>query len=643
MEHYFEEDRLVLILKQIQNKNCITLTEIAERLDVSTRTIRNDIKNLNDIFGDTAFIDGEQGSYRLYIIDMEGFEKKREDIFKLNGYLDSPKKRMAYIFKTLLKSNTPYIIDELAYEMNVGRSTVNGDIKKLNEILSPYGIFIEGKANAGISLSGAELNKRLFILENIYSFVYKENVIEQSIEKLIFDISKKYKFETMTTSAFKKAVVIMIDRVISGNFIGKLPDKYYDIEKSNIFMPAKDIVEQLESMFNISFSKEEKIFISIPIVGMRTPTNIEAVYPIDITDDINKTIDMIIEQIQYELNLYIDKSNLNDEFFYHISFMINRLKFGYLLKNPISEEIREKYPLAYKMASIAGRIISREYNVEVPEDELGYITAYFGVYMLEYKTSQKYYKIALVCGTGRGTARLISTQLKRVLDKDAKVDLFADNQVNADILNTYDIVFTTLNLGYDIDTPLIKVRDIFDEKEILLEIEKAKQLQKLSIPVAKTGGVSIIAALIDEYKFFILDDNKSYMENTCYMIDNLYKEGFVDSDFKDRVIKREQKSTMVFNKSIGFPHAINFIDDKIVIAIGISEKGISNNDGSNIKLIFLLALPKSESQDDTVLVRIYDEIISIAQDENIVKELSQIKDFKSFVKSFIKLGIGSNI
>lgn len=80
MEHYFEEDRLVLILKQIQNKNCITLTEIAERLDVSTRTIRNDIKNLNDIFGDTAFIDGEQGSYRLYIIDMEGFEKK-EKIF----------------------------------------------------------------------------------------------------------------------------------------------------------------------------------------------------------------------------------------------------------------------------------------------------------------------------------------------------------------------------------------------------------------------------------------------------------------------------------------------------------------------------------------------------------------------------------
>lgn len=643
MEHYFEEDRLVLILKQIQNRNFITLTEIAERLNVSTRTVRNDIKSLNDIFGDSAFIDGEQGSYRLYIIDIEDFEKKREEIFKSNGYLDSPKKRMAYIFKTLLKSNIPYVIDELAYEMNVGRSTVNGDIKKLNEILSPYGISIEGKSNSGITLVGGELNKRLFILENIYNFIYKDNTLEQSVEDSIFHISEKYKFETMTAVAFKKTVIIMIDRVLSGNFIEKLPNEYYDIEKNNISKPAREVAEALEKILNIFVPTEEKIFISIPIIGMRTPTNIETVYSLGISEDIHKTIDKIIEQIKYELNLYINKNNLNEEFFYHISFMINRLKFGYLLKNPISEEIREKYPLAYKMSSIAGRIISKEYNVEVPEDELGYITAYFGAYMLEYKTSQAYYKIALVCGTGRGTARLISTQLKRVLDKDAQLDLYADNQVTEEILNSYDIVFTTLNLAYTIKTPIIKIQDIFDEKEILLEIEKTKQLQKLSIPLTRIGGISIIAALIDEYKFFILDNNKSYIENTCDMIDNLQKEGFVDIDFKDRVLKREEKSTMVFNKSIAFPHAVNYLDDNIVIAIGISEEGIKSDDGSNIKLIFLLALPKSENQDDTVLVRIYDEIISIAQDENIVKELSKTKDFKSIIKSFIKLGIGSNI
>ena len=643
MEHYFEEDRLVLILNQIQNKNFITLTEIAEKLNVSTRTVRNDIKLLNDIFGDSAFIDGEQGSYRLYIIDIDGFEEKREEILRYNGYLDSPKKRMAYIFKTLLKSSSPYIIDELAYEMNVGRSTVNGDIKKLNEILSSYELYIEGKANSGIILSGSELNKRFFIMENIYNFIYSEDDIDFNVDRILKEISKKYGFESMTKVAFEKAIVIMLDRVLSGNYIDKLLDKYYDIEKNSMFKAVDETVSRLESVLDIKIPIEEEIFISIPIAGMRTPTNIEAVYHLGIDSHIENVIDRIIEQIGYELNIYIDKRNLNEEFYYHISFMINRLRFGYLLKNPISEEIKEKYPLAYKMACISGRIIGSEYDVTVTEDELGYITAYFGAYMLEYKTTDRVCKIALVCSTGRGTARLISTQLKRVLDKDTILDLFADNQVDENVLGDYDIVFTTVKLGYNIKAPIITVRDIFDEKEILLEIEKARQLQKLSIPVAKTGGVSIIAALIDDRKFFVLDDNKSYIENTCDMIDSLCEDGLVDKDFKSRILKREEKSTMIFDKSIAFPHAINMSDDRLVISIGVSEKGLLGDDGSSIKIIFLLGLPVSENQDDTVLVRIYDEIISIAQDENIIKELSKATDLKSIVKSFIKLGIGSNL
>ena len=643
MEHYFEEDRLVLILNQIQNKNFITLTEIAEKLNVSTRTVRNDIKLLNDIFGDSAFIDGEQGSYRLYIIDIDGFEEKREEILRYNGYLDSPKKRMAYIFKTLLKSSSPYIIDELAYEMNVGRSTVNGDIKKLNEILSSYELYIEGKANSGIILSGSELNKRFFIMENIYNFIYSEDDIDFNVDRILKEISKKYGFESMTKVAFEKAIVIMLDRVLSGNYIDKLLDKYYDIEKNSMFKAVDETVSRLESVLDIKIPIEEKIFISIPIAGMRTPTNIEAVYHLGIDSHIENVIDRIIEQIGYELNIYIDKRNLNEEFYYHISFMINRLRFGYLLKNPISEEIKEKYPLAYKMACISGRIIGSEYDVTVTEDELGYITAYFGAYMLEYKTTDRVCKIALVCSTGRGTARLISTQLKRVLDKDTILDLFADNQVDETVLGDYDIVFTTVKLGYNIKAPIITVRDIFDEKEILLEIEKARQLQKLSIPVAKTGGVSIIAALIDDRKFFVLDDNKSYIENTCDMIDSLCEDGLVDKDFKSRILKREEKSTMIFDKSISFPHAINMSDDRLVISIGVSEKGLLGDEGSSIKIIFLLGLPVSENQDDTVLVRIYDEIISIAQDENIIKELSKATDLKSIVKSFIKLGIGSNL
>ena len=53
------------------------------------------------------------------------------------------------------------------------------------------------------------------------------------------------------------------------------------------------------------------------------------------------------------------------------------------------------------------------------------------------------------------------------------------------------------------------------------------------------------------------------------MIDNLYLKGYVDYDFKERIRKREEKSTMNFNEFIAFPHTINYQTDQIVISLGI--------------------------------------------------------------------------
>jgi len=57
MNNYFAEDRKFLIIKLLQHNHNIPLAELAQKLNVSTRTIRNDIKVLNDILEDSAFIE----------------------------------------------------------------------------------------------------------------------------------------------------------------------------------------------------------------------------------------------------------------------------------------------------------------------------------------------------------------------------------------------------------------------------------------------------------------------------------------------------------------------------------------------------------------------------------------------------------
>ncbi len=643
MNNYFAEDRKFLIIKLLQHNHNIPLAELAQKLNVSTRTIRNDIKLLNDILEDSAFIEIEQGECCFYITDHYELEERKISLEKMQRDFDSPQKRVAYIIKTLMTNDKPYSTEELAYDMNLGRTTLSNEIKKLNEVLKNYGLSIEGTQNAGIQLKGEELQLRLFILEHIYDMVYEEEAIQENIQNCIETLFEQYRLESTTEKNFFHYVVMSVDRIQSGHSLKYMDEKFYVLQKSNVWDIIQTVANELRPLLNKEISIEEKLFMTIPLAGMRTPTDLENISKMELKQNIDEVVEEIIASIGYELNLYLKKDNLQKDFYYHISFMVNRLQFGYVLKNPLAEEITKKYPLAYKMAKIAAKVVEEKYHVTVPEDEVGYITAYFGAYILEYSiVQQKPYKIALVCSTGRGTARLIASQLKKLLDHNAEMDLYSEKQVSAELLNDYDIVFSTVTLPFESKKQIIRIKDIFDEKELLLHIQKVKYLEKVDFLGEETSGVSLIAALLEEDTFFLLDEKKSYLENTKMMIEKLTEKGFVDEQFWERISEREKNSTMVFGHNVAFPHTVNEQrEGKLVFALGVSTKKLKSECGENVQLIFLLALPKNKELDDSVLVRIYDEMISIAQNEQYIAEITKAENYKQLVRCFIKLGIGN--
>lgn len=643
MNNYFAEDRKFLIIKLLQQNNMIALAELAQKLNVSTRTIRNDIKLLNELLEDAAFIEMEQGECRFYITDHYELEEKKISLEKMQRDFDSPQKRVAYIIKTLMTNDTHYSTEELAYNMNLGRTTLSNEIKKLNKVLHNYGLSIEGTQSAGIRLKGEEFQLRLFILENIYDILYDGCTIQENIQNSIITLLQNYGLESTTEKNFFQYVVVSVDRIQSGHSLDTMDKKFYTLQQSNAWNITQAVVKELRPLLKQDFSIEEKLFMTIPIAGMRTPTDLENISKMELKQNIEEVIEEIIERIGYELNLYLKKDNLQQDFYYHISFMINRLQFGYMLKNPLAEEITKKYPLAYKMAKIAAKVVEQYYDVTVPEDEIGYITAYFGVYILEYSiVQQKPYRIALICSTGRGTARLIASQLKKLLDHNAEMDLYSEKQISAELLDSYDIVFSTIKIPLETKKQIIRIKDIFDEKELLLHIQKVKYLEKVDFLGEETSGVSLIAALLEENTFFLLDEKKGYLDNTKMMIEHLTKQELVDKQFEQRILQREQNSTMVFGHNVAFPHTINEQrEGKLVLALGVCPKNLPSESGEEVKLIFLLALPKEKELDDSVLVRIYDELISIAQNEEYIAEITKAENYKQLVRCFIKLGIGN--
>ncbi|MGM9536051.1 MAG: BglG family transcription antiterminator [Intestinibacter sp.] len=637
MSDYFNNDnRICKILQILEHKRSASLDYLEKKLDVSTKSIKNDIKELNEIFDGNALIQLKLGKYKLYVIEQDEFEKIKENLYLHDDFFNSPKKRMAYVIKKLMNSEKPVLTEDLAYEMSIGRTTLVGDLKKTREILSKYNIKIVGKTNTGLVLQGEEIDIRIFVIENLYEEIYKDHELDYDVQETLNRIFTEMKLDSSTKSQIKKFLTVLIDRLVNGHPISMLNETYEDLIYTEQIKIANDISNRLEELFGITIPDNERVFMTLPIVGMRTPMDIDRVKNLEITDEVINLVLDIIELIRLEMDITITPGNLLDEFTYHISFMLNRLKYGIKIKNPVLDEIKEKYMVPYKLAEIAKMLIEDRTKKKVSKDELGFLAVYFSVFISENTYEQnKICSIAIICGTGKITARLIAAQLRKIVDIDTKLDMFSDSQVNKEILNKYDLVLSTIKFECDTSTPIIHLKEIFDENQLKNKIESVRYTEKLDIPMLQ-GMESLVLSLLDEEKFFILDRNKSYTENVDFMIDSLYEAGYVDEGFKERIHIRESKSTMVFDENIALPHAINYGTEKIVFAIGVFSDEDKNKKSDDLKVVFLLAIPDSDEKDDAILVKIYDEIIAIAKDKEVVKNISKVKDYKELLLYFIK-------
>lgn len=635
MSCFYEENRLARILNIMEQKQSVTVDYLSEKMDVSPKTIKNDIKEINNSLEGHAIVENKRNSYVFYIFDTDGYEQVKNKVYAHDDFMNSPNSRIVFIMQKLMNTDCPYLTDELAYDMNIGRSTVNGDLKRLRKILEEYEIEILGKTNTGISLNGDELEIRFFILENMYDGIYKDYPLDSDLIDAIKQIALEYELDSVAVEYFIKFFTVMIDRFLNGNPLSKLDKKYEELKESSAYIFAREIANNISKVLMTDLPEEEILFISIPIAGMRTPTNIKTIEKLQVKKTTEDLILKIKDKIKQEMNINIQSEQIMHEFMYHIQFMINRMKYGFKIRGIDCEEIKSSNSVAYTVAEVAASVIQNEENIEISNEEIALMSVYFGILIDKSNLEKnKIYNIAIICGTGRISARVVESNLKKIIKNETVMDLYSDSNIDSEILDKYDLVVSTVKLDIDTKSEIIYIKDVLDRSELKRKIDLLKYSDNKEISFIK-GMDSIMLGILDENRFFVLDKNYSYSENVNMMIDILENEGHLDAGFKERIRKREEKSSMIFEDTVAFPHTINYASKNIELALGVVPENMSDKKEKDIKLVFLLGLLEDDG-DDTVLVKIYDEIIKIASDKELVEEISKIENYKDLLMYFVK-------
>ena len=629
MELFNDENRISSILKNIEMQSVCSIEKIAGKLNVSAKTIRNDIKELNYLLGGYAMISMNKGDCKLIVFDQKGFQEIRNKIFQQDDFFNSPQTRMTYLFWQLINAEEPYLTDDLSEEMKVGRTTAISDLNKLRKIIGKYQLKIKGKANTGLKLVGDELHIRLFILENIYEQLYLNFPLGAEVREKLSDFQKKLSLDALGFGFFYRFFVVMIQRIESGHVIQELDEKYMDLYQNQAYSIVDEFLDEIENVKAYEIPKEERIFLCISVAGMRTPANTREIeQKISVSEDVADMIIEMLDRIHTELDVTVIANELFDDFVYHIFFMINRLKYGLHIHNPMIDDFKNQYSVAYKMAEIGKEVIEKREGITITEDEMAFLAAYFGVFLIEQEPEEKRCRIAIVCGSGKIIGRLIENQLKRIFDVEPEFEFFYNGNFAEHKKNTFDYIVTTTELNLETETPVIFMDEVFDKEYIQKKFHNIKYLADAGHDIRR-GIDSLFMNLLDENRFFILNQEKSYDENVRIMAETLMSQGELDTEFADRVEKREKYSTMILNQNIAFPHTRNMLP-KLSLALGVYPKPPKEKGYEEVKLVILLGIPES-MEDDTVLVRLYDEILMIGKDVKVIDKIRSMKSYKELL------------
>ncbi|MEQ8155520.1 MAG: BglG family transcription antiterminator [Clostridiaceae bacterium] len=662
MNQYLNE-RCSKILKILMDeKQPITISEISQKLNVSDRTIRYDLEELNDILSqyDGAKIEKKARVGIWLECRDSSLDEVQNLLYKNKTYIKplSSDERKYYIIKQLIQAPDIIKMQNLANDLYVSRITIHNDLKDVENWLNKFDLKLIKKQNYGLQISGQEKNWRkassvlLTILKdseelksviseaeelnyesrmNYKSFKQIQELIPEIdlrlIETILNEAEKIFNM-SLTDEAFEGLVVhiaISIRRINSNNAVELKQEQLSAIKEAEECRIGEWIINRIKCEIDINFSESEIAYLTLHILGSKLHENVQMRTNSKIIGSIDEKLKMFTKEIISLISSILGYDLSNDERFYnglilHLRPTINRMTYGLNLRNPLINEIKNKFPAIFGAAWATSTLFEKHYNIKVTEEEIGYIALHVGAAIERINTN---IKAAIVCGSGIGTSELVAARLSRQISDITVVGTLSLNELKTADKDSFDILITTVPIGKapTYNKPVIQIsplttnEDISKIKKIVKDVESSKRTSVLH----KAESINQGQELFYKDLIFVKERAASKNEIITNLSRMLINKGFVSEEFTDSVIERENLTSTAISNGVALPHGGEAFVKHSCIVIASLENPLDWG-GAEIDIIFLLAL---KLEDRNYIRRFFSYFYSVLDDDNMLNKIRE--------------------
>lgn len=608
------------ILSLLSVNSYITAEELSKQLNVSEKTIRIKVKEINHELENLNIKIESKARYGYKLIcdnynDIESIDFTSN----INNDIDY---RIRIIFKYLIEGGREYVkADDICDSLDISKTTLTSILKIMEYNFKYYNLKLERRPNYGIKLIGNEFDIRNFIICNYLSEFLYENNLNKTLIYIIINFLNKYeiKFSEINLENFIQYINVAINRIKNNKFIYDYNNDFVkdikDIEEE--VKLSKELIKQIQDEINIDFNDIETIFIAIHIASkslFSVNKNYNSVIQYKFNNLITQMLDMIYKNLKIDLRNNFNLILLLNQ---HMIPLDIRIRYNILQKNPMLSDIKNNYSLSFLLASESAIILKEYYSKDISEDEIGYLALLFQIGLEEIEENINKINILIVCGSGKTTSNLLVTKYRKEFND------YIENIYSADLIELKDFdfsktdyVFSTVPINFKIPVPIVYISNFLKSDDIINVKNTFESLNK-----------NIILDYYQKEMFsssIVGNTKEEIIKNICIEIKK-YKN--IPDNFYELVMRREELAETDICNLVAIPHPIEAVTKDTFVYAAVIDKPIlwSKN---NVQVVFLVSVSNKNDDD---LKKFYHYTINFLLNENSVKKLIENKTFENLV------------
>ncbi len=488
MKVKYRQSQIIEIL--LDQETYVTIASIAVELDLSSRTIRNELDKLKPKLEDLqVYIRTKAGSgivleaspsakLALRLLLKDGLHI--EDEYK--GY--SPKQRQQHILLRLINSPGPLRVSEFEKELYISRATAFNDLGIVEERFKKYKIKLIRQKNSGLEISGRERHIRTCMLDllmsdpdyPLFSAILNGDHVKQ--EKLFPILALNSKFlsnyfqqirlelsytnlpiSLQSAGALFLRIFISIQRYKVGRVVQLSDDLLNELAVNNYLNEIKKVIYPIEQHYQIQLPDYEYHYLQVFFLA------IDGSYFVmpEERNYANTLLDSFIKDWSKALAVDLRQDiRLVKDVYCNLLPMLTRFVFGIQLENPFLLEIRKNYAALFPIVAQSLKVVEERYGFLSSDSE---VSAFVLSLVSFLKRRSSLLKALVFCHA--------DSALKSYLLDDLKSN-FADLELEFEDhfyslykldLSAYDLIISTTPIEIHADIPLLVVHPLMRSKD----------------------------------------------------------------------------------------------------------------------------------------------------------------------------------